>query len=136
MGTPEAAVASYEFFSRLARIINSGQARSIIVSGNVNDLFFDGDSYVPLVPFLLCKTGVNGLTQVVYELNGPVRVNESDRKKLFLSESRVNSVELPNALAKLSAPLILILDCVLFRDCSLKQVPYLYDSLVSSGFHH
>ena len=82
MGTPEAAVASYEFFSRLARIINSGQARSIIVSGNVNDLFFDGDSYVPLVPFLLRKTGVNGLTQVVYELNGPVRVNESDRKKL------------------------------------------------------
>ncbi|MCA9126824.1 MAG: AAA family ATPase [Planctomycetales bacterium] len=72
----------YEFFSRLARIINSGQARSIVVSGNVNDLFFDGDGYVPLVPFLLKKTGVGGLIQVVYELNGPVRLSETDRVKL------------------------------------------------------
>lgn len=72
----------YEFFSRLARIVNSGQARSIIVAGNVNDLFYDGQAYVPLVPFLLKKTGVVGLIQVVYELNGPVRLSEEDRLKL------------------------------------------------------
>lgn len=82
MGTSGTAQPSYEFFSRLARIINSGQARSIIVSGNVNDLFYDGDKYVPLVPFLLRKTDVSGLIQVVYELNGPVRVSEQDRGKL------------------------------------------------------
>lgn len=72
----------YEFFSQLARIINSGQARSIVVSGNVNDLYFDGNAYVPLVPFLLKKTRVNGLIQVVYELNGPVRLSDEDRGKL------------------------------------------------------
>ncbi len=72
----------YEFFSQLARIINSGQARSIVVSGNVNDLFFDGQKYVPLVPFLLRKTGVGGLIQVVYELNGPVRLATEDQAKL------------------------------------------------------
>lgn len=73
---------TYEFFSRLARIINSGQSRSIILAGNVNDLYFEGDKYVPLVPFLLKKTGVFGITQVVYELNGPVRLAEADRVKL------------------------------------------------------
>ncbi|MFN3190416.1 MAG: AAA family ATPase [Aureliella sp.] len=73
---------SYDFFSRLARVINSGQARSIIVSGNVNDMFFDSEKYVPLVQFLLEKTKVVGLTQVVYELNGPIRLRDEDRDKL------------------------------------------------------
>lgn len=72
----------YEWFSRLARIINSGQARSIIVSGNVNDLFYDGEDYAPLVPFLNKKTEVVGIVQVVYELNGPVRLSDEDRLKL------------------------------------------------------
>ncbi|MEM8736155.1 MAG: ATP-binding protein, partial [Planctomycetota bacterium] len=73
---------SYDFFSQLARVINSGQARSIIVSGNVNDMFFDSEKYVPLVQFLLEKTKVVGLTQVVYELNGPIRLRDEDRDKL------------------------------------------------------
>ncbi len=72
----------YEFFSHLARIINSGQARSVVIAGNVNDLFFDGQKYVPLVPFLLRKTSVGGLIQVVYELNGPVRLSAEDQAKL------------------------------------------------------
>jgi hypothetical protein len=73
---------TYAFFTRLARIINSGQACSIVVAGNVYDLFFDGTSYEPLVPFLLRKTQVSGLLQIVYELNGPVRIEESVRLKL------------------------------------------------------
>ncbi len=72
----------YDFFSRLAKIINSGQARSIVISGNVNDLYFDGQNYVPLVPFLLRKTAVGGVIQVVYELNGPVRLSTEDQAKL------------------------------------------------------
>ncbi len=72
----------YDFFSRLARIINSGQSRSIILSGNVNDLYFDGQQYVPLTQFLLEKSRVEGMIQIVYELNGPVRVSETDRVKL------------------------------------------------------
>ncbi len=82
MTSPFAEPPKYEFFSQLARIINSGQARSIVVSGNVNDLFFNGESYVPLVPYLLRKTAVGGLIQVVYELNGPVRVSSDDHAKL------------------------------------------------------
>ncbi|QDV27088.1 AAA family ATPase [Aureliella helgolandensis] len=72
----------YEFFSQLARIVNSGQARSIIVAGNVNDLYFDGETYVPIVPFMLKRTQVAGLIQVVYELNGPIRLEEADRARL------------------------------------------------------
>jgi hypothetical protein len=72
----------YDFFSRFARIINSGQARSIILSGNVNDLYFDSQSYVPLVPFLISRTKVDGVIQVVYELNGPVRLIAEDQVRL------------------------------------------------------
>ncbi len=73
---------TYPFYTSLARIINSGQSRAIVVSGNIYDLYFDGQSYVPLITFLLAKTKVEGLIQVVYELNGPVRVSDSDKVKL------------------------------------------------------
>ena len=73
---------TYPFFGQLARMINSGQARSIVVAGNVNDLYFDGEKYVPIVPFLQTKTRVSGIIQVVYELNGPVRLSDEDRGKL------------------------------------------------------
>lgn len=82
MNSTNTASPKYDFFSRLARIINSGQSRSIILAGNVNDLFFDGQNYVPLTQFLLEKSRVEGLIQIVYELNGPVRVSEADKAKL------------------------------------------------------
>ncbi len=80
--TQDVPAASYPFFAQLARIINSGQARSIVVSGNIYDLYYDGREYVPLMQFLQSKTKVPGLIQVVYELNGPVRVSDEDRIKL------------------------------------------------------
>ncbi len=80
--THDVPAASYPFFAQVARIINSGQSRSIVVSGNIYDLYCDGRDYVPLIPFLLGKTKVSGLVQVVYELNGPVRVSDEDRLKL------------------------------------------------------
>lgn len=73
---------SYPFFGRLARMINSGQTRSIVLSGNINDLFYDGKQYVPLIPFLLSKTRVSGVIQVVYELNGPIRISDEDKLKI------------------------------------------------------
>ena len=76
------AAPTYAFFASLAKMINSGQARSIILSGNVNDLFYDGDRYVPVVQFLLSKTRVSGIIHVVYELNGPIRLTDDDRAKL------------------------------------------------------
>ncbi len=90
---------NYSFFGKLARIINSGQARSIVISGNINDLYFDGQSYVPLVPYLMAKSKVPGLIQVVYELNGPIRMNDQDRPKLREAwaawKSGVDTLSLP-----------------------------------------
>lgn len=80
--TQDIPAASYPFFTQLARIINSGQSRAIVVSGNIYDLYFDGKEYVPLIRFLQNKTKVPGLIQVVYELNGPVRIQDDDRAKL------------------------------------------------------
>ena len=79
---PAVSTPSYPFFTQLASTINSGLARSIILAGNVNDLYFDGSQYVPLVSFLLTKTTVPGLIQIVYELNGPVRMSDEHRLKL------------------------------------------------------
>lgn len=80
--TTDVPAASYPFFSQIARIINSGQSRAIVVSGNIYDLYYDGKEYVPLIQFLQSKTKIPGLVQVVYELNGPVRLSDEDRNKL------------------------------------------------------
>ena len=70
----------YPFFKQLAGILNSQQARSVILSGNVYDLFYDGNEYVPLIPFVSGKSAVKGLVRVVYEQNGPIRVLEGRDK--------------------------------------------------------
>ena len=79
---------SYEFFTELARIINAGQSRSVLLTGNVYDLFFtkgkdNQGQYVPLIHFLCQKCRVKGLILLVYELNGPIRIESpSDHAKL------------------------------------------------------
>ena len=73
---------SHDFFPRLARLLNSGQARSVVLCGNIYDLFWDGERYAPLNSYLLEKTRTPGLLQLVYELNGPVRLEDADREKL------------------------------------------------------
>lgn len=78
---------SYPFFTQLARTINSGQSRSVLLSGNVHDLFYTAGEpqgqYVPLVSFLCEKCRIPGMMLLVYELNGPIRfVNSSDESKL------------------------------------------------------
>jgi hypothetical protein len=72
---------SYGFYSQLAEIFNSDQSRSVILCGNVYDLFFTGKDYQPLIPFLCDKFQVSGLIRLVYELNGPIRILD-DREKL------------------------------------------------------
>ena len=73
---------SYDFFSKFARILNSGQSRSVIVCGNIYDLFWDGESYVPLIPFVCQKAKADRVVQLVYELNGPIRLSTADHKAL------------------------------------------------------
>ena len=71
----------YPFFTRLAEIFNSQQSRSVILSGNVYDLFFNGTAYVPLIPFVSERSATKGLIRIVYEQNGPIRIRD-DRDKL------------------------------------------------------
>lgn len=72
----------YDFYKKLARVINAGQSNSIIVAGNIYDLFFDGDNYVPLVPYLLKTTAPSKRIQLTYELNGPIRIADEEMRKL------------------------------------------------------
>jgi len=64
----------YSFFASLTEILNSEQSRSVVLSGNVHDLFFSGTDYVPLIPFLSEKLKTERLIRIVYELNGPIRI--------------------------------------------------------------
>jgi len=72
----------YPFFSRLARIFNSGQSRCIVLHGNIHDLFWNGAKYVPLISFLKEKSEIPGIIRLVYERNGPIRVAPRDYERL------------------------------------------------------
>jgi hypothetical protein len=75
-------MSEHVFFTKFARIFNSGQSRSIVLSGNIHDLFDTGSDYVPLIPFLCQKSAAPGILQLVYELNGPIRMAAKDRQTL------------------------------------------------------
>ncbi len=70
-----------DFYRSLATIFNSQQSRSVIVSGNVYDLFPYEGEYIPLLTTLANKSQTKGLIRIVYELNGPIRILD-DRDKL------------------------------------------------------
>ena len=68
-------------------LINSGTSRSLVLSGNIHDLFFireeDNTDYIPLVPFLTRSWDIPGFILIVYELNGPIRFAQaSEREKV------------------------------------------------------
>ena len=48
-----------DFLKRAGRILNSGQSRSLVLTGNIYDLFrddsSDGTEYVPLLNFLVAQ---------------------------------------------------------------------------------
>ena len=76
------------FWQEAARIFNSGQARVLLLTGNIHDLFpvameEAAAAYVPLVEALLVRWTVAGRILVVYELNGPIRfVSAADHDKV------------------------------------------------------
>ncbi|MYB93663.1 ATP-binding protein [Candidatus Poribacteria bacterium] len=68
-------------------LINSGTSRSLVLSGNIHDLFLireeNNTDYIPLVPFLSRSWDIPGFILIVYELNGPIRfAQESEREKV------------------------------------------------------
>ncbi|MGH7132017.1 MAG: AAA family ATPase [Phycisphaerales bacterium] len=88
-GQPSGPGPRYAFLAEIARIINSGQSRSVLVHGNVHDLFHsrpnpaETGAYVPLVDLLCRRCAVPGMIVLVYELNGPIRIRAgADADKL------------------------------------------------------
>lgn len=78
---------TYAFRTEAGMLINSGTSRSLVLSGNIHDLFFireeNNTDYIPLVPFLSRSWDIPGFILIVYELNGPIRfAQESEREKV------------------------------------------------------
>lgn len=91
------------FLKAAGRILNSGQSRTLALTGNVHDLFrmerpaaspapgatagseasAPAVDYVPLIDFLCAKWDLPDHVMVVYELNGPIRfLRGEDRNRL------------------------------------------------------
>lgn len=79
---------AYGFLKQTGRILNSGQARTIVVTGNIYDLFClssdeEQADYVPLIDFLSANWNLPNLILIVYELNGPIRfLRDEDNQKV------------------------------------------------------
>ena len=78
----------YRFLKDAGRILNAGVARTLVLSGNIHDLFYlpkgqDEGDYVPLIDFLASQWNVSNRILIVYELNGPIRfASETKREKV------------------------------------------------------
>ena len=70
-------------------LINSGTSRSLVLSGNIHDLFFiregEDTDYIPLVPFLTRSWDIPGFILIVYELNGPIRFAQEIEREIVKS---------------------------------------------------
>lgn len=82
---------SFSIVSEAGRLLNSGQTRSIILTGNIYDLYpscpnfddLDKCDYVPITQLLCKQWDLEGIIVVVYEINGPIRfVNPSHLSKV------------------------------------------------------
>jgi hypothetical protein len=74
------------FLKQSGRVLNSGQARTLLLTGNINDLFGPAgpdQNYVPLLTLLTAEWDLPNYLLIVYELNGPIRfVREADADKV------------------------------------------------------
>lgn len=82
----------------MKRVINTGQARVIILTGNIHDLFFDGKNYVPLLEYLSSEcqakstSNSRGITQLIYRLNNPIDCR-GDKKELDAVWKRMSGTD-------------------------------------------
>lgn len=76
----------YAFLRTAGRILNSGQARSLFITGNIHDLFYlpgAGTRYVTLLEFLEHHWALPDRIPIIYEINGPLRfLRVADRDKI------------------------------------------------------
>jgi len=84
------------FIEDLRKIINTGQARVIVLTGNIYDLFRVGDDYAPLLELLSQRFAVEpkgkfkGITQLICKLNNPIEIR-GDRTEAIRLWSRINA---------------------------------------------
>lgn len=76
-----------EFLRNAGRILNSGQSRTVVLTGNLHDLFPlaqpTGVAYVPVIELLGASWKLPDVVVVVYELNAPIRfLRDDDADKL------------------------------------------------------
>lgn len=74
------------FLKQAGRMLNSGQARTLLLTGNIYDLFgpvAPEQEYVPLLNTLTAEWDLPNYILIIYELNGPIRfVREADAEKV------------------------------------------------------
>lgn len=74
---------SLDSIRQISKIINTSQSRSVIVTGNVGDLFYNSSDYVPLITLmneaLVAKptSTSKGITQIFYQINRPIKIMDS-----------------------------------------------------------
>lgn len=83
------AIPLHPFLRQAGRVLNSGQSRTLLLTGNIHDLFPLGSEksatveYVPLLTFLASHWALDDVLLVVYELNGPIQfLREGDGAKM------------------------------------------------------
>ncbi|MBN1880273.1 ATP-binding protein [bacterium] len=78
---------SADFLRYAGRIINSAQARTLVLTGNIHDLFplncGDRTDYVPLTTMMTESWQSSNRIIIVYELNGPIRFLKSSERDLM-----------------------------------------------------
>lgn len=81
----------HAFRAQVNRVLNSGQSNSLVLSGNVHDLFYlpgknegDNGEYVSLTEYLASKwSGREDIMPIIYEPNRQIRFqNDADKKKM------------------------------------------------------
>ena len=68
------------FYKNLTKAVNSGQSKSVLLTGNTDDIYWDGDKYSGIIDFILNKTkATENIIHVFCELNGPVKIKTNKK---------------------------------------------------------
>ncbi|CAE7860251.1 unnamed protein product [Symbiodinium microadriaticum] len=77
------------------KIHNRGQSRSVVLTGNIYDLYHDGNKWVPLMDYLTKRYNVKaesqnrGIVVVKYELNDDIELIGAQRQEVFDNWDRI-----------------------------------------------
>lgn len=96
---PKQVPVSYDFLREAGHIMNSGQSRSFMIVGEVNDSFYDhrqtlgGGTYVPLADLLRSRWSHENRLIITYKLNAPIQISGTKSAVEKLAEAWAFHVE-------------------------------------------